>query len=345
VNRPTFNHRRFLLRFAFGGAVTAVLFFFLARNLSLAELEKISNNLDWGLTVVGLLLYLLLYFFRAWRFLLMARSVPLPLMLCITALHNFALRILPVRTGELVYGYLVKRVGAVGMGESLISLLLLRLLDIIAVVVIFSVTLALDVRAYLGNVTTSLIVAGVVALVGVLAVAYFPRLLHLCLSAAHWFARLSHLERKPRSAKLLDQLDQTVRVFDEIPLSTTLKAALLTAIQWGIAYASAWSILHAMGIPVSLPQSILGSTASTVTGFLPISAVGNFGALEAGWQLGFTLVGLSETQAAASAIGFSLITLAYALVLAALAWLGLWIGTRVRQATPDRLPTSSDRSP
>ena len=66
-----------------------------------------------------------------------------------------------------------------------------------------------------------------------------------------------------------------------------------------------------------------------VSGFLPVSGIGSFGALEAGWALGFVLVGLETPIAVATAFGFSIVTLVYAALFGLVGW--IWLGALSRQ--------------
>ncbi len=107
----------------------------------------------------------------------------------------------------------------------------------------------------------------------------------------------------------------------------------ITLLLWLLTFAAFFVIMRAFGIPMSIAETVLGSTAAVVAGFLPIGAIGSFGPLEAGWAGGFMLVGLEHDPALASGIGVSLTTLGYAIVLGVVAWLGLWlIGRRAGAA-------------
>ena len=65
------------------------------------------------------------------------------------------------------------------------------------------------------------------------------------------------------------------------------------------------------------------TTLTTIGGLLPLAGVGNFGTLETGWALGFAAVGVPTEDAVASAFAFSVITVGYAALTAALGWLTL----------------------
>jgi uncharacterized membrane protein YbhN (UPF0104 family) len=92
---------------------------------------------------------------------------------------------------------------------------------------------------------------------------------------------------------------------------------------WLLTFGGFFAIMRSFSLPVGVSQTVLGSTAAVVTGFLPIGGIGNFGTLEAGWALGFALVGLEQEQAVASGFGVSLTTFSYAALLGLLGWIGL----------------------
>ncbi|MFH1131875.1 MAG: lysylphosphatidylglycerol synthase transmembrane domain-containing protein [Pseudomonadota bacterium] len=318
---PNSNRFRFALRFVLGIIVTTVLLGWLFRNMDWAQLGGMFKHMTWRLALIGLGIVFLLQVVRSARFVVFAPKTPFLTMLSITAVHTFMLRIMPARTGELVYAFLVKRAGTAGFGESLVSLLLLRILDATVVIVIFAVALAFNRGIYLGDPLWGMIIAGLLVLLGTLAIVFFHRLLRFGLRIAKSVLQLLGLHKKPTVHRIFSRLGEVVASSAKIPSAVMSKAVIYTAAHWLVIFALIYWAMRAFYIPVGLGQVVLGGTAVIVSSFLPVSAVGSFGILEAGWAMGFTLVGLESGTAAASGVAFSVITLVYAALLASVGWI------------------------
>ena len=329
--RPVTNRRTLLKRATLGVLITGAFLFVLSRFVDWPQLVALFRNSQprWLLGAVGF--YVAIYFVRGLRFYLLARGTTLVTMLCITCVHNFLLRLLPMRTGDLSYAILLKRAGIAGLGEGVLSLILLRLLDAGAVVVLFGITLAVNRGVYLGDPTPGFIAAAVVFALGVIGVVSFNRLLRLGQRALSAVARLLHLDRRPKVHRALERLGEEIQAFARIPLPVLLQITAATAVQWLLNFAIIFAIMRAFSVEVSIAQAVLGGTAAVVSAFLPIGGIGSFGALEAGWSLGFALVGLDPSVAVASAFGFSIVTFIYAGSFGLIGWLGLGLVGRRRR--------------
>lgn len=324
----TSQTRSFLVKAGIGLLVTGSLFLFLFRYVDLRQVGALLAGSRLELLAAGFGFWVLIYIGRALRFLLLAPRTPLVTMLSIAAIHAFLLRLLPFRTGELAYAFLVRRAGTAGLGESLIVLLLIRILDSTCVVILFAAALAFHQGTYLGDRRLGILAALAAALLGVVVVLALGPLLRLALRVTR--ALLGGLARRERLARLLARADEAVLAFAAVTRRTVLLSALVSMLLWLLTFGAFFAIMRAFSVPVGVAQTVLGSTAAVVTGFLPIGGIGSFGTLEAGWALGFALVGVDQTRAIASGFGVSIITFIYGAALGLLGWIGLRLGARPR---------------
>ena len=312
--------RRFWLKAVVGLAITGALVAFLVRFIDPAQLATMLAATRLDLCLAGFGLWLVLYLARTWRMVLLAPRTPPLTMLCIASVHNFLLRVMPMRTGDLSWAILVKRAGAAGLGESLLNLLLLRILDITSVLVFFATALALDRGGvYQGDHRAGLLWALVAAGAFLLFILLMGPLLRTGLTVLGWGCGLLGIHKNPRIKGLLDNIRKAVATFSEARPRVLIMSGISSFVVWLLTYAVFFVGMRALGLPVSIGQVVLGATGGVVTGFLP-GGIGSFGTLEAGWTLGFVLVGLGRSEAAASGFGVSLITFAYAGIMAAMAW-------------------------
>jgi glycosyltransferase 2 family protein len=318
---------------ALGLVITLALFRLLFEFVEVDDLRRLYQRLRWGPWAVGAVLWMGVYVARTIRFRLLAPQTPFGTMFWISSVHTVLIRLLPFRTGEISYGLLVKRAGTAGLGESLLGLLLLRVMDATTVVVVFSVTLLAWGGSYLGDRTIGVAVATGVAAVGVVGILALPSLLRGALHAARRVATALGLAEARLIRLALERGAGAVEAFAQIDRPTLARLGLVSLVQWMLTFATFYAILSGFSTPVGPAQTILGATASVVSGFLPIGGIGTFGTLEAGWALGFVLVGLDQATAVATAFGVSLSTLAYSVPPGLLGWWMLGRGGRHGEAT------------
>lgn len=326
------KRRSLALKTVIGLAITSCLFLFLFRYIKPAQVSELITQTRWSLWSLGLGMWLSVYFVRAERFVTLAPRTPYLTMLCITSVHNFFVRLLPLRTGEFAYGLMIKRAGTAGIGESMIGLLLLRIMDSTMVLVLFAVALAFHQGVYLGDRRLGIASAMVVALLSLGMLLSLTHLLRLGVRCTRWSLRLLRLDSQ-RLNSLVDRAAGAIDSCAAVSRWQLVKITLLTLVQWLLTFGAFFAIMRSFSMPVSLAQTTLGSTASVVTGFLPIGGIGSFGTLEAGWALGFVLVGLDKTRAITSGFGVSLSTFSYVAFLGLLGWIGLGV-IRKREALP-----------
>ena len=322
------SRRSFLIKAVVSIIITSALMLFLFRYIKMDQLQEMLAATRWNLMAVGLLMWVVLYMARSARFVLLAPRTPYLHMLSIAAVHNFLLRIMPMRTGDLSYGFLMKRAGNTRLGEALLSLLLFRLLDATTVVLYFAVSLASHKGVYLWDRSTG-ILAAVVALVGFALVALnLGRLLRRGTAILRRACELVGVARRPLVQKALKRLEESVGSFAQVSPKVILQVSGASLVVWLLTYGTFFVIMRAFSMPVGVVQTVLGSTASVVTGFLPIGGLGSFGTLEVGWTAGFFLVGLPESKAASSGFGVSIATFAYTALLGLVGWIGLTLISR-----------------
>lgn len=122
--------------------VSFFILYFLLRNIDIANLSMAFNNFNWRFSVLAFLAYLGIHIFRALRFdYFFKNRVGFSRFLKIVFLYNFWNQILPFRSGELSYLYLVKKNSKkILMGENIASLVAARIFDtfILALFVLFA---------------------------------------------------------------------------------------------------------------------------------------------------------------------------------------------------------------
>lgn len=297
-----------------------------------ADLEDLSRRLaqaDVVLLLWSLLAYSVTYLAKARRYDAAGARAAMWKLLCVVTIHGALNRIMPLRMGELAYPWLIRRVGAAALGEGLVQLMMLRLLDLVTIVLLFSLALASVAAAGgagLGASTNAFVVAAVViGLVSLVALVRLGLFLRLGLRVARALLRLLG-RRAPK--KIVDLIERGEEAVDAVTSMTgwqRLRLGFWSVVCWGSYFVLFYLILLALDVPMSFLETVLGSSAAIVGSTIPISGLGTFGALEGGWTAGFVAVGLDTTTAASSALVMSGLTLVYALILGAIGWLVLMV--------------------
>ncbi|MES1166015.1 MAG: lysylphosphatidylglycerol synthase transmembrane domain-containing protein [Verrucomicrobiota bacterium] len=306
--------RRFALRAVVSVALSGCLLIALFRLASPRAVGDLLVHARPGNLAAGFGLYALGCLARARRLRLIGLRVPLRALMAIGCVHQALNRLLPLRTGELSYPWLARRIGGQGFGQAMIGLAYLRVLDLAAVAVLFAVTLDLGRRSFLGDprlglVGSALLLAGAVAIL-----VWLLPLLRLCVDVG---------ERLLGPRRLLQRARATVDGFPRLDGGAHLRLAALSVAGWLFIYGTFAVLMAGFGKWLGLTRTILGATASVIASVQPIQGVGSFGTLEAGWALGMSLVGLDRGAAVATGVGVQLFTFAYAAILGVWGWLVL----------------------
>jgi uncharacterized membrane protein YbhN (UPF0104 family) len=270
-------------------------------------------DLRWGLA--GAICFAGTYLFRAVRFrvLLAEGQTTLGRMYSVACVHGMLNHILPVRVGELSYLYLVRRVFDVSLGEAAVSLLVARLFDYVVVALIFVVAAVRILPTLSGAVTWYLGGAAGLALLALI-------LLLLARRVSGWLrGRAVGGSRGGRGARaaLLDWFEAKLSETDKGLERTSqgivrIRTVLSSLLVWIGVFGTFFCFLRGLGFVATAWFAIVGSTFAVLTSVLPLSGIGSFGTLEAGWTAGFLLIGFTKEEAIAS--GFAVHLLVFATV-------------------------------
>lgn len=297
------------LRALLGVVATVALLGWLLSRVELGQVGVVLIGLDAGWTGLGLTLYLVLQVVRALRFRRLAPRAGFRLLASVHFVQALLLRVMPFRTGELGFAWLMRRHGGDSMSRSLVGLLLVRVLDLTTITTLFAVALLTFVRP------DAWLALSALAGAATLAPLALPRLL-----AGGGRAISALTQGRARLAGPGARLAAALEDAASLPARTLAELHGITLVQWALNFSLLWVMLAAMGVDASVAQTVLGGTGSVFGALVPVAGVGSFGPLEAGWTLGFAAVGMDETVAVTSAFGFSVVSFGYALVSAGLGW-------------------------
>lgn len=235
--------------------------------------------------------------------------------------------LLPARTGELVYLYVLKSRLGVELGAATASFALAILFDFLALPPLLGLAWILAGSA--GPLSWPAWLAAGLVLMAVAAamIRFLPDLLRIGFFACGRIPRSAGPLRS-RARRLAASTHRRVRQARALGVYRPVFAAtiLIRLLKYGALYVLLLALLHPLGYPAAglpFPRVFLGLSAAELAASLPVSGVGGFGAYEGAWALVFPLLGLPVDLARASGVSHHLFSQVYGYLLGLIGVLAL----------------------
>ena len=299
-----------------GAIITIILVSILLLQFQMNDLVKTLKSINLWYIIFGFILYLLSYIFRTLRFyILLNQEVRLRNLFDIVCVHNMVNSILPARTGELSYIYLLKRIHKKNTGEGIATLFVARAFDIISISIMFfiSASIVRDLSEIIMQAVWIVVFLMVFITIFLIALLYYgERFLNVI---RRFFGRFN-LMNKYFIDYLLRKGEETVKSFDIIKSKNIIFWILIiSTLIWISNYLMFFILLNSMGVFFPFQIVVLGATFVLLTSVLPIQGVGGFGTTELAWAAVFVPLGLSLEIAIISGFSFHIIIIVYYLIL------------------------------
>ena len=289
-------------------------------------LEKIWGTLSqisiWAL-MIGFMLYALLVWTKALRFReLLQLAVSVNQLTPILALHTFWGNLLPMRSGDLSYIYLMKRREGVDESKSVASLMLASVIDLMLLLA-FMVSTGWGLRSnLLGQLSYWILFVVPLLIFCALAILLSTACTapNACVAFASYCAKpLLHFQIRPITwfvIKCLDVVYELTQVRFDWRFSKIWGYSLLgLGIRFGFQCYLACYLARDMGIHISMISLIFALAFTSIIHLLPIRFVGNLGTAEIPFVAVLALFGTPTGDAAVVAFSLHLIILLYCIPL------------------------------
>ena len=313
-------------RFLIPVLVTLGIILLLFTQISLKDLYALFRSMDPGWALLGSAGYLLAILARAFRYkwLIHSRNISIPDLFRISVLYHLSLMVLPSKLGELSYPYFLNRLSGMAMTEGLASLIASRIYDFITILIIFFVaSIGFQGLFEVHPLWLALLSALSIALT-FLAFFYMSGLLKGFSKALGKVSKWVNADRHKTFQWVQGKTNDIAQDFDAIQAKRTyLPVTLASLASWGFSYWMFYAYLRGFGISTSMLNVVFASTIAIIANVLPISGLGNWGILEAGWAAGFMLVGLSKVDAIATGFGVHIALFVTSAVMAFFCWITL----------------------
>jgi len=231
--------------------------------------------------------------------------------------------LLPARTGELSYVYLLKKVNNRTTGEGVATLVIARIFDFIALAILFFITILLlkDIPKIVMD-ALWIIAVFTIFLSGILLMLLWRG--RIFVETVQKISEKIHIENERIISYLLQKGFESVNSFERIQIKKdSLFLIILSLATWALNFLMVYLLLVGMDFQFPFFLVILGGTFILLTTILPIQGIGGFGTTETIWTLVFVSLGMPLDDAITSGFCYHFILIIYFLILGLYGWVKL----------------------
>lgn len=299
--------------------ITGCFVYFILTNFKLNDFKNFINNINLYTLLIALFIYISCYLVRTIRILVLLKIKisEFSNILFIVLRHYILNKILPFKLGELSLVYFLRNEQKIPYSKGLGALLYFRILDLLAIPLFFTVAFSIKFFVFSDSNNIIILLISVIILI-ILFIGFFflGKILNLILRFLNLLPRKINFLKKNIYFNLLEKYKNfTNEVNKFIKLRVNIKLILLTILNRLLNSLVAYTIFVGFGVSIGFISFIIGSTLSILAEALPISGIGNFGTFEAGWTLGFMLLGYSQKLSLLSGFGVNVIFFTFTLLL------------------------------
>jgi len=313
--------------------LAGTVFSYLFTRITWGQVVEVWREIDRGLVLLFVAIMLLHQGIRTWRYRIVLRAMGHPVgwlrLFLIVLVRGLCVDVLPARTGELVYIYLLRTRLGVELGAATTSFALVFLFDILALAPLLLLAIGLVGVGAGGQLSLPIVAGAAVGLGGIAAmlILLLPPGLRLGFGCSCRFlpkpSRLQHF-----LVRLFAAMHRDVRQArrEGVYLPLFLQSLAVRALK----YTGYYVLLLAMVLPQGyavvqwpLHKVFLGLVAAEMAASLPVSGIMGFGAYQGAWTLVFALLGFPLTMAQVTSISHHVFTQVYGYAVGLSALLGL----------------------
>lgn len=318
-----------------GLIITIALFSILLSQIELSDVIEILAKINPIYLIAGFISYAASYLLRAMRLhILLNKKVGVKELFSIVCIHNAALNIFPVRSGELSYIYLLNKRHKIAAGEGVASLIMIRILDFITISFLFFLfTFTFTSYDMPSNLMNAIKIISIILFFTILILLVFLRNCERFIDWLRIISIIMNINERHLINYLFRKMDEMSASFKKLTFDQFILSAILSIFIYTMVYLSILMIINAMGISIAFDLFLLASTFFMMTMIIPIQGIGGFGTMEGGWAVSFMIVGLAKEIAISSGIIMHIISILYIILLFIIGFIGL----REKQLTIDNV--------
>ena len=308
------TNKKRLIKLIFTSGIALVAVYLLLSSIELRRIPQALGSIPIQTIIIGFLIYTFFVLMKTIRFRsILNLNLPLRRFFPIIALHTFWTNILPMRTGDISYIYLLKSREKVSGTKSVASLMVVSVLDIL-----LQLTLIVGIAWYfkprldskISYISFLLIpFLGILTLLSIVSISLiFPK---RCVSVTKrislTFQRLSPplLKGAGGISWIGDKLAQIVHELTDISFNMRLLGIFAySVVILGVRFGIQCYLVKAMGLNLGILEILFALAFTAFCNMFPIQSIASIGTIELPWA--WALISLGASKDAAIASGFSL---------------------------------------
>ena len=320
INQRHIQMKKKAIKVILGIFVTIFLLYFLMKQINLGDIAKLFKKMSLFWFAAGFILYLLSYLARASRFKVILNSnLKLKKLFEIVSVHTMMNNILPARTGELSYIYLITKQDIKGV-KAASSLVVARLFDFIIIILIFltSILFLKDVPLIISSSLSVVYIFFAFIVLFLFALIFFGK--RIIRYSKKIYPHL-WIKKYKVITKILTLIKNIVIDFESIRSKRRIATIFLISVFiWVLQYSTLNIILISVGIHLPLVFVIVSITLMNLSAVLPIQGIGGFGTIEGSWAIGLLMFGISKDVAISTAFFNHIVIIIYFLTIGIYSW-------------------------
>lgn len=308
-----------IIKIALTSILAALAVYLLLSKIDLSSIPRVITGISPVVLVIGFGLYAFFVFLKASRFKIILRTdktnkIPTLQLYSIIALHTFWSNLLPMRTGDFSYLYLMKTRGSISGTKSIASLMIASIIDVLLLMLTMAV-IGFRFREKLNTTLSGMVLFGI-PLIGcaaliclIIAIMFFPDKIHRFLD------RISNILRLEKNRVFLwfyDKLKQLLQELSNISLNLRFAKIVLTSIAIiSLRFGMQCYLIKAMHLEIGIMPVIFALAFTGFCNMFPIQSIGSLGAVEAPWTLALIIFSIPKEEAIVSGFSLHIIILIY----------------------------------
>ncbi|MBW2973139.1 flippase-like domain-containing protein [Candidatus Woesearchaeota archaeon] len=302
------------VKIVFAVILAFVLVYFLLTQITVHDLSELFSRLSLYWILFAFICYVFSYVFRAWRFkFLLTHELRMFLLFNIVCVHNMINQLLPFRTGELSFIYLIKKQKISGT-KAMFSLFVARAFDFAAIAVIFIISVFfIDLKQPMHTILFATCIILFVLVLLIISLVFFNK---TYLKILKKLLALKQIKKSKIIKFILTKMQETIRHFNTMKsIKHIFIIALFSILTWISIYLMCCALFAGMGITLTFWTIVAGVSLTFFAVMLPIHGIAGFGTIEAAWSIFFFLLGLSKEIAISSSFVYHLIVILFFMIL------------------------------
>jgi len=298
------------------------LVYYLLNQIDISDLKRAFLGMYMPTLIMALLIMLISNFFRAYRnnILVGSERIGMMDMFLVAMIRNAFNMVLPARTGELSYVYVLTRRFRLPLEIGVSTLMVALIFDLVIVFSLIVISIIIvGINTYAISSVLVILIAAALLAASLLILLYLANIIDLILAGYRkLLVRFKVKEKSPVYGiykKILDisgnlKIIRGRRIYWKVYLSSIAIRILK--------FTSYYLIIHAILYPMGYSLSdlnywviLLATVAAEISAVLPTHALAGFGTYEGAFALAFILLGFSEEISIIVGFNYHLVVLLY----------------------------------